>query len=222
VKCKNQTSIKSLGPQNRNSGTTTICLHSFETDLSDAKNCFVCYALWDCCLAGDACLLECLIQLCLDFLPLYVIISACVVMLHMGCPIGALFVQSHNWTAVIWLPASAKATAYCPYLPAAAADVCIQFSFCTCVCVCVCVCQMHLHLKEARRYHPMWSLKEIGHQWAFLLSHKDGLCMCTHKSMYTQMGECFQINEISVPFIGCYQLTSLHNWPNTSTQLISK
>lgn len=93
------------------------------------------HAFWDCCLAGAACLLECHIQLCSDFFSLYVIIPACVVMLHMGCPIGALFVQAHNWTAVIWLPASAKATTFCPYSPAAA-DVC---AVCTILFVRMCV-----------------------------------------------------------------------------------
>lgn len=53
------------------------------------------------------------------FFSRYVITPACVVMLHMGRPIAALFVQAHNWTAVIWLPASAKASTYCPHSPAA-------------------------------------------------------------------------------------------------------
>lgn len=73
------------------------------------------------------------------FFSRYVITPACVVMLHMGRPIAALFVQAHNWTAVIWLPASAKASTYCPHSPAAD-DVRAWFPLCPPVCVRVIKC----------------------------------------------------------------------------------
>lgn len=178
------------------------------------------HPFWDCCLAWGCLFTWVPHSTLLRFFSLYVIILACVVMLHMGCPIAALFVQAHNWKAVIWLAASAKATTFCPYSPAAAADVRI---------LCACVCMFVRCIYIWKSFDVIIHVESQGN-WPssvglVALSQGRIVLVYTHTHMYTKTGISGwvlpnQWDIGSVPFIMCYQLTSLHNRTNTSTQLI--
>ncbi len=88
VKSNNHTAIKSPKLQKRNLWTTILFLYSCEKDLSDARKSF-----FYLCMTLILRLLPCWGRLftwvphssLLRFCSLYVIISACVVVLHMGC-----------------------------------------------------------------------------------------------------------------------------------------
>lgn len=88
VKSNNYTAIKSPKLKKRNLWTTILFLYSCEKDLSDARDCFL-YL----CMTRILRLLPCWGRFftwvphssLLRFFSLYVIISACVVVLHMGC-----------------------------------------------------------------------------------------------------------------------------------------
>lgn len=137
------------------------------------------------------------------FFSRYVITPACVVMLHMGRPIAALFVQAHNWTAVIWLPASAKASTYCPHSPAAD-DVCVWFPLCPPVCVHVVRC---IYIWKSADVIVHAESQENWSSSACLVALVVESTRMEHARVHTHteasrwtilfLGECYQINMIS-------------------------
>ncbi len=207
VKSNNHTAIKSPKLQKRNLWTTVLFLYSCEKYLSDARNCSFLYL----CMTHILRLLPCWGRLftwvphssLLRFFSLYVIISACVVMLHMGCPIGAFFVQAHNWTAVIWLQASVKATNLLSLLTCCCCCWCVRTTLCVCVC-----CRMIyiwksfdviIHAESQGNWPSSVGLVALTVESTRM--ERARVHTYKHIQRGASLGECFQINGISVQFL---------------------
>lgn len=120
---------------------------------------------------------------------------------------------------------TASATTFCPYSPAAA-DVC---ALCTILFVHMCVFMfvrciyiwksfdVIIHAESQENWPSSVGLVALPQGW---IVH-----IYTHTHMYTKTGISGwvlpnQWDISSVPFIMCYQLTSVHNMTNTSAHLI--